>query len=158
GTGVRSDYLYQPETIPMYYEAGTQNIPGIFSLYQGVKYIMETGIDHIRESKEEIVQQIRYHLSRNDRVNLFPSITCKFKPTLFCFTIQDMESEDIGYILENNFDIIVRSGLHCAPLIHQNIGTFPFGSVRVSPSHFTTKNEINIFTDAINQTLQMVEK
>lgn len=155
GTGVRSNYLFQPETIPMYYEAGTQNIPGILSLYQGVKYIMETGMDYIRGSKEEIVQEIRNNLSDNDKVKLFPSIQCNFKPTLFCFTIEDMDPQDIGYILENNFNIIVRSGLHCAPLIHKNIGTFPSGSVRVSPSHFTTRNEINIFTDAIDKILQM---
>lgn len=158
GTGIRSDYLFQPETVPMYYEAGTQNIPGILALYEGVRYINKIGMDNIRERKENIVQVMKSVLSHNKNVTLFPGISCKFKPTLFSFTVKGMEPEDIGYILENNFNIIVRTGLHCAPLIHKYLGTFPSGSVRVSPSHFTSEKEIEKFNEAVHQILQMIDK
>lgn len=157
GTGVRSDYLYQPETLPMYYEAGTQNLPGICSLYEGVQYIQKTGLNHIRNKKEENVLKIRRHLAHIKNVAFFPGEECECKTAIFCFTIKGMDPADIGYILENNFGIVVRSGLHCAPLIHKHIGTFPKGSVRISPSHFTSNDEIEIFADAMRQIIKIVE-
>ena len=63
-----------------------------------------------------------------------------------------MDPTDVGYILENSFHIILRSGLHCAPLIHKALGSFPKGSIRVSPSYFTTQKEIDVFIEAIQQT------
>jgi cysteine desulfurase family protein len=155
GTGVRSDYLLQPEEIPMKYEAGTQNLPGITSLSEGVKYIQERGLDTIRAKKEDTILEIRRRLSRNDRIVFYPSEACKQQTTIFSFTVKGLDPADIGYILENNFGIVIRSGLHCAPLIHRHAGTFPDGSVRVSPSVFTTANEIDTFCSAMDQILQM---
>lgn len=157
GTGVRSDYLYQPETVPMYYEAGTQNLPGIHALYEGVRYVRETGLEYIRNTKVDHVLKIRQHLAQSKKVTLFPGAQCEHRTVLFCFTIKNLDPADIGYILENNFGIVVRSGLHCAPLIHRHIGTFPSGSVRVSPSHFTSDDEIEVFADAMRQIMKMVE-
>ncbi len=157
GTGVRSDYMLQPETVPMRYEAGTQNLPGICALYEGVRYVRETGLDHIRLRKESLVLKMRQGLAQSGMVTLFPDNGCDAKTAVFCFTVTGMGPSDIGYILENNFNIVVRSGLHCAPLIHKNIGTFPEGSVRVSPSHFTTDDDIAGFAHAMGQVVQMVK-
>jgi selenocysteine lyase/cysteine desulfurase len=65
------------------------------------------------------------------------------------FNIQGLSPDDVGYILENSFGIIVRTGLHCAPLIHKALGSFPDGSIRVSPSCFTTDDEIDRFLEAV---------
>ena len=157
GTGVRSDYLYQPESVPMYYEAGTQNLPGIISLYYGVKYILKEGIDVMRERKEGLVCRMKTFLSRQEKITLFPKMSCADNTTVFCFNIAGLDPEDVGYILENNYGIVVRSGLHCAPLIHRHIGTFPSGSVRISPSYFTEDTEVEIFNDALNQIIRMAE-
>jgi cysteine desulfurase/selenocysteine lyase len=155
GTGVRSDYLFQPESLPLLYEAGTQNIPGIISLYEGVKYIREKGIDKIRKRKEELVCIMKQHLEQSDDVIAYPGKTYDRLTTIFSFTVKGMDPADIGYILENNFGIVVRSGLHCAPLIHKYIGTFPDGSIRVSPSCFTTNDEADEFNHAMEQILKM---
>lgn len=155
GTGVRSDYLFQPETVPMYYEAGTQNLPGIVSLYEGVNHIMETGLDQIRHRKEELVDRMMQHLLESGHAVTFPDRSCGQRSTIFCFNVNGIDPADVGYILENQFGIVVRSGLHCAPLIHQHIGTFPDGSVRVSPSHFTTDEEIEFFNRAMDQIVEM---
>jgi cysteine desulfurase family protein len=155
GTGIRSDYLFQPEDVPILYEAGTQNLPGIVSLYHGVRYILEVGIDRIREMKVNIVSEIMDHLVRRKQVTVYPIRSDRYPTTIFSFNIDGLDPADISYILENNFGITVRSGLHCAPLIHQYVGTYPSGSVRVSPSHFTTWEEIEIFNNAVDQIVQI---
>lgn len=156
GTGVRSDYLFQPTDIPMYYEAGTQNMPGIVSLYEGVKFIHNNGLDNIRKKKIDIISEMRKKIEKNKPIVFYPDKKSKLKTTVFSFNIIGMDTEDVAYILENNFNIIIRSGLHCAPLIHKYIGTTPYGTVRVSPSIFTTQNEIDTFCNAINQICKMV--
>lgn len=150
GTGVKSDYLYQPESMPIYYEAGTQNIPGIVSLHAGVSFIFETGLEKIRSHKEKCVEKIITHLEKKDEIILYLPPKELGTPTIFSFNIKNISPEDVGYILDNSFDIIVRSGLHCAPLIHKGLGTYPLGSVRVSPSYFTTDKEIELFLEAID--------
>lgn len=157
GTGVRSDYLFQPESLPMYYEAGTQNIPGIVSLYEGVKYIKAQGMDSIRKKKEELIEIMMHNSLKEEQIITYPQKDCEEKTTIFSFNIKGIDPDDVGYILENSFGIVVRAGLHCAPLIHKNIGTFPKGSVRISPSHFTTYSDIQVFNKAMDQIVQMVD-
>ncbi len=150
GTGVRSDYLLQPKTMPLYYEAGTQNMPGIVSLCEGVSLVLKTGIDTIQATKAEHTQRMIQHLASQDGITLYypenqPGGTC-----LFSFNLKNMAPADLGYVLENVFNIIIRSGLHCAPLIHQALDSYPLGSIRVSPSQFTTGEEITTFLRAID--------
>jgi cysteine desulfurase/selenocysteine lyase len=102
-----------------------------------------------------LVSYMRNNLAHQEHVQLFPTAGYANPTTVFCFNIEGIDPADIGYILENNYGIIVRSGLHCAPLIHQDIGTFPSGSVRVSPSYFTTDEEAEAFNDALEQILRM---
>lgn len=149
GTGVRSDYVFQPETMPMYYEAGTPNLPGIVSLYAGVSFIVETGLEQIRQRKAQCVQKMIEQLSNKETITLYASRDTNNPPGLFSFNIANMNPADVGYMLEHSFDIIIRSGLHCAPLIHQALGSYPSGSVRVSPSYFTTADEIALFVEAV---------
>ncbi len=149
GTGIRSDYPYQPEELPLLYEAGTLNMPGIVALDKGLDYIREQGAETLRKRKEELVDMMEGAISGVKEVRVYPPRESDLRPTLFSFTIDGIEPEDIAYILEQNYGIIVRSGLHCAPLIHRYIGTSPDGSVRVSPSHFTTDEEAGRFIEAV---------
>lgn len=151
GTGIRSDYLLQPEELPLYYESGTMNLPGIISLKEGIKYINQEGINNLRKHKEVLIKKIEDALSeiqkveiigRNKEIRQLPVINLKIK---------NMDVSEAGYILENSFHIITRAGLHCAPLIHKSLGTFPKGSLRVSPSSFNTEEEIGTFIDAISK-------
>ncbi|MDH3347271.1 MAG: aminotransferase class V-fold PLP-dependent enzyme [Desulfobulbaceae bacterium] len=151
GTGVKSDYLLQPEAMPLYYEAGTQNMPGIVSLYEGVSLVLEKGIKVLQEVKAERVQRMIDHLSKHDDIILYYPEDQDGGTCLFSFNIKNMDPADLGYILENVFDIIIRSGLHCAPLVHQALNSYPLGSIRVSPSHFTTDEEITFFLNAIDK-------
>lgn len=151
GTGVRSDYPFQPETVPMYYEGGTQNIPGAASLAEGIKYINETGMASIRNYKETLTAYMQKELSLFDRVRCIPGVHSGMKTTLFSFTVDGMDPADIGYILEGNFGIVTRTGLHCAPCIHSYTGTLQQGTVRISPSGFTTEADACTFIEAMKQ-------
>jgi len=157
GTGVRSDDLFQPQTMPMYYEAGTPNLPGIVSLHAGVSFILETGLEQIRKRKEHCVQKMLEQLVKKSGIIVYSSHESKAPPGLFSFNIKNMTPADVGYMLENSFAIIIRSGLHCAPLIHKALHSYPHGSVRVSPSYFTTDDEIAAFLGAIETIYEEVQ-
>ncbi len=151
GTGIKSDYLYQPETMPIYYEAGTQNTIGVISLKAGVSFILDKGVKNIHMHKQNCVEKMISSLQKQNHVILYAHSQNNEFPSLFSFNIKGMDPADTGYILENSFKIITRSGLHCAPLIHKEIGSFPAGSLRVSPSFFTSDDETDKFITAVSE-------
>lgn len=155
GTGVRSDYLFQPEDGPLLYEAGTQNLPGVAALNAGLAHITSRGVDRIRQRKEELVQLFLEGLSGRKGLSLHPPASARQRTTMVSLNVDGMDPADVGYVLEHGFGIVVRSGLHCAPLIHRHLGTHPRGSVRISPSHFTSEEDMEALSEALGQTLQM---
>lgn len=155
GTGVRSSDLNQPNTRPLLYEAGTHNIPGITALYEGCGYVQKQGMTRIQQRKQDYVSEIRSFLSRYDNVILYPGKHYKIPTIMLSFSVKGMEVSDIGYLLENSYRILVRTGLHCSPLIHQCLGSGKSGTVRISPSYFSTETEISAFLTAMEQILKM---
>lgn len=151
GTGIRSDLLFQPEERPIYYEAGTQNMPGIISLKAGVEFILKTSMKKIQLKKEQHLKKILAELSEIPQLVLYGRKDIHNRVPVFCFNVKGMLPEDVGYILEKSFNIVVRSGLHCAPLIHKALNSYPKGSIRVSPSYFTKAEEINHFIKAVKK-------
>ncbi|MGQ9820180.1 MAG: aminotransferase class V-fold PLP-dependent enzyme [Candidatus Kapaibacteriales bacterium] len=150
GTGVLSQILTQPEGFPIYYEAGTPNTPGIVSLNAGVKFLLETGIDKILDHKKRLYSILFEELSDNESIEIYSSEN-NTSYSNFCFNVKGMVPEEVGYVLENSFDIIVRTGIHCAPLIMKYLGVEPRGTVRASHSYFTTEEEILKFVDAVRK-------
>lgn len=148
GTGVLSEVLYQPDNLPLRYEAGTPNMPGIVSLKAGVDFVTKTGMDKIHDRKRSIVKRFISELSKHPK---FIIHTHEANNSLcnFCFNIRNMVPEEVGYFLESSYDISVRTGLHCAPLILEPMGVHPWGTVRVSPSYFTTDEEATKFLDSV---------
>ena len=149
GTGSRSDYLYQPEAVPLLYEAGTMNMAGIASLNAGITHLAEGRLAGMRRKKEMIAGNLKERLEQHSAIRTYPGREYKTPVSLFSFTVDGLEPEDIGYMLEYSFGIITRTGLHCAPLIHRYLGTSPLGSVRVSPSSLTTDGECESFMRAV---------
>lgn len=157
GTGVLSEILFQPEGFPLYYEAGTPNLPGIVSLAAGVDFIEKTGIQNIKNRKSQIVKSWLAELEH------IPGISTYYDPehnsfANFCFNIENFVPEEVGYILESSYDIHVRSGLHCAPLLLEPLGVHPWGTVRASPSYFTTDEESRSFIGAVMEIAEMASK
>lgn len=157
GTGILSEFLLQPEGFPIHYEAGTPNTPGIISLYAGVKFVLETGLDKIIEHKKRLYSIFFDELADHEDIEIFSSQN-NTSYSNFCFNIKGMVPEEVGYVLENSFDIIVRTGIHCAPLITKYLGAGSWGTVRASHSYFNTEEEIRKFTEALKKITQIPKR
>ena len=150
GTGILSELLTQPEGFPIHYEAGTPNTPGIIALGAGVDWVLETGIENIHARKKRIFERIFESLCSLDGLTCY-NTAAHHAYSNYCFNIKGMIPEEAGYMLDSSFDIMVRTGLHCAPLVLGPMGVEPWGTIRASHSYFTTDVEVDLFIDAVNQ-------
>lgn len=146
GTGSRSEDFIQPEFCPDRFESGTPNLPGLAGLAEGIDFIARTGMDSIREHEIGLAIMLENGLSEIGGVRVLSPIRRGTGTVSF---VAEMNPTDIGFILDEAFDIAVRTGLHCAPLAHRSLGTFPEGSVRVSPGYSTTPDDIEYFLKSL---------
>ncbi len=147
GTGSRSEELEQPEFCPDRYESGTPNLPGLAGLSEGIGYILDAGMQRIRNHEIGLAHHLENELANIPGVRVFAPQR-RGSGTL-SFVVDGMNPADTGAILDQAFEIAVRTGLHCAPLAHQTIGTFPEGTVRVSPGYSTTIENTEYFLNGL---------
>lgn len=150
GTGVKSEMLFQPETLPLLYEAGTANMPGIVSLKAGVEYIEAEGLENIYLKKKKLSEKLSAELWEIDNIEVYSGRMGRTNP-LCCFNFTGTDPEEAGYIMESAYGILGRTGLHCAPLIHKSLGCYPKGSIRISPSCFNTEEDMNTVIEAVHR-------
>lgn len=153
GTGIMGENEYQPDKLPYYYESGTPNMPGIVSLLAGTNWILEKGVENIQKIKSSHILSLYDEFNNSSRIKIYRN-NYSNSNSLFCFNIIDISPEEVNFILESSFNIKVRSGLHCAPRLRKDIDAYPLGTVRVSPSFFTSDKEIDYFINAINQIIK----
>ncbi|AZO94717.1 aminotransferase class V-fold PLP-dependent enzyme [Halocella sp. SP3-1] len=156
GTGTNSLATYQPDVLPDKYEAGTPNIAGIVGLGAGVDYIADTGCERIKEDELKLTERLLDGLKALDRIIIYGKLDIESRAPVVGFNIQGMASAELAYILENRFNILVRAGLHCAPLLHQALGTDKQGMVRVSFSCFNTMEEVDIILNSLKEIIEEV--
>ncbi len=149
GTGGYSSSLDQPEALPERFESGTMNTPAVAGLKAGVEFIRETGIDTIRKHEAALVAQLRDGLRGIPGIVLFGPVSSEAHCGPVSFTAAGYDPAQIAFQLDRDHEISVRAGLHCAPLAHRTIGTYPAGTVRVSPGYFNTAAEIESFLRAL---------
>ncbi len=143
GTGALSEYLEQPPIMPERMESGTLNTPGIAGLLAGIRFITETGIERIRQHEMRLTAQLIQGLQGIDGVKLYGPADINRRTAVIALNIEDKDCGEVCSQLDYEYDIITRSGLHCAPLAHRTLGTFELGSCRLSPGYFTTPEEID---------------
>lgn len=151
GTGSHSDLLEVPEELPDKYESGTMNLPGIAGLHAALLYLKETGVEEIHRKKMELTE---YFLQR---VKAYPTVRVVGKKGIserVAVVSLDFIGRDNGMIafeLEQKYGIMTRVGLHCAPMAHQSLNTFPEGTVRFAFGFFNTKEEIDVCMRAFQE-------
>ncbi|MCK9225934.1 MAG: aminotransferase class V-fold PLP-dependent enzyme [Candidatus Muirbacterium halophilum] len=150
GTGVLSELKKMPKRLPLRYEAGTKNIPGIISIGSGIEFIQNIGIKNIESKKQKLLKILFDELSQNSNVKIYSAPADK-NAGVFSFSMDNYTSEDLSDILYESFEIITRSGLHCSPEIHKKFGTFENGLVRLSLSWFNEVGEISQLISAVNK-------
>ncbi len=142
GTGFEPESLSQPETLPFKLESGTPNSVGIVGLRTGIEFCIKEGTDTIRTHERDLALRLIKGLEADDRFKIYGGRDENEKVGIVSLNIKGLNPGEVAAILDNRFNIAVRPGMHCAPHIHREIGTFPEGTVRVSPGYFNTVNDI----------------
>ncbi|WP_290459829.1 aminotransferase class V-fold PLP-dependent enzyme [Romboutsia ilealis] len=151
GTGSKSEDLFQPDLFPDKYESGTHNTPGIAGLNEGVKFILKEGINKIKEHEEELCRYMLERLNEVPNIKIYGTKNANERASVIAINIGNMDSGEITFLLDSEYDIATRSGIHCAPLAHKTLGTFEQGAVRFSMGYFNTKVEIDKAIEALKK-------
>lgn len=148
GTGRNSAQLLYKDDFE--FEVGTQNMPGIAALCASTSYLLERGISAIQKEEQRLMQKLYEGLKALEHVVLYRDFDDRQGPVL-SMNINGVKASDVGYILSEGYQITVRCGLHCSPLIHKAMHTLEDGTVRISISCMTTEEEIDAVIFAITQ-------
>jgi len=151
GTGSFSESEDQPDHMPHKFESGTLNTVGIAGLGAGLKYIQETGQDKISAHEYMLINILKEELLQVQGVTVFTAKDETMQVPVLSFNVHGFTPGEVGTILDQVFDIKMRAGLHCSPEAHKSLGTFPSGTVRVSPGYFNTCEEIEITIQSIRR-------
>lgn len=154
GTGSMSYSLDQPDFLPDKFESGTLNMPGIVGLNEGIKFINKEGLNSIYEKNSYLRNLLISNLQDIKNIQLYEDFSNSNYTSCVSFNSTKMDTAELSYELDYKYGIKNRSGLHCAPLTHKSIGSFPDGTVRLSISYFNTIEDINYTIDSINKILK----
>lgn len=151
GTGRHSEVEHQPDLWPERYESGTLNAVGLAGLTAGVRFVSDVGVEAIRAREEELTGYLIKGLGAIPGLMLYGTGDPACQVGVVSLNLRGHDPLDVAYILDEVYGIMVRAGLHCAPLAHRTIGTFPEGTVRLSVSYFNTRDEIDYVLECLAQ-------
>jgi selenocysteine lyase/cysteine desulfurase len=149
GTGGDSASETQPAEWPYFLEGGTPNVLGVAGLLAGLKYVEEQGLAGIHRHEIELVERLWRRLDELPGFEVFGHRDHARRVGTISFRCEALPAAELGGILDQAFEIAIRPGLHCAPYVHRAIGTFPEGTVRVSPGPFSTEADIDQLAQAL---------
>jgi cysteine desulfurase/selenocysteine lyase len=155
GTGSRSESEEQPDDLPDKYESGTANLAGIAGLGAGLQWIQEQGINEIRNNLKKLTQVLIEGLSALPKIKIHGTLNPERSVAIVSFTVQGIQVSEIGLRLDQEYGVLSRVGLHCAPAAHKTIGSFPEGTVRLAPGVFTTTYDIKEAVQAISRLVRL---
>lgn len=149
GTGVRSANPYHLEEFPYRLEAGTLNLMGIAGLAAGQDFLEREGIENIYRHEMALLALLQEGLSDIPGVRLHGTRRLDRRVATLSITVDNYDPSDVGTLLDVDHNILVRTGLQCAPLIHQHMGTAPRGTVRFSLGPFNTREHVEAAVRAV---------
>jgi cysteine desulfurase / selenocysteine lyase len=143
GTGIDSERLVHTETFPHRLECGTPNVFGIIALRDGLDLVSREAMERKRLHEMALLARLRDGLRRIDGVESYCADDLSRHVAVLTVNVRGVDAEDVGNILDADFGIAVRVGLHCAPLVHESLGTSPQGGVRFSPGPYNTQEHVD---------------
>jgi cysteine desulfurase / selenocysteine lyase len=153
GTGVQSAHPYHLEAYPWRMEFGTPNMIGIAALWAGQDWLEQNGIGNIHAREMRLAKKLIEGLRRIEGVRFYCCDHLEDHLSTFTINIEGMEGGEVGERLDIKHNIATRTGLHCAPLVHQQLGTTNIhGSVRFSIGAFNTEEQIDLAIQAVAET------
>lgn len=150
GTGSVSESILQPDFMPDSLESGTVNSSGIVALGAGIDYINKVGIKNIEKKEIDLSKYFVDGIKDIEGIKIYGPLDENQGPVI-SINIGDLGSSEVAYILDDKYNIAVRSGLHCAPLVHKMNKTIDKGTVRFSFSYFNTFEEVDIAIKAVKE-------
>ncbi len=151
GTGSRSESLEQPAETPDRYEAGTPNTPGIAGLAAGIEVLVREGVAAVGARELAMARRLRERLAQIEGIRLYGPANGTPAAPIVPLAVEGMASADVAHVLDREFHIAVRAGLHCAPEAHRVAGTLETGLVRLSIGHATTWADIDAAVEALTE-------
>jgi cysteine desulfurase/selenocysteine lyase len=151
GTGSQSASLDHPNFYPDKLEAGTHNLPGIAGLNAGLKYILKRGTESIYSHEKNLLDIFITELKKNPKIKIYGPESIEDRIGVVPINIEGMDSSEVANILDREYGIAVRPGLHCAPLAHKAIGTEKLGAVRFGVGPFNKKKDIMAAAKALKE-------
>jgi cysteine desulfurase family protein len=151
GTGGDSSSETQPREYPYFLEGGTPNVLGVAGLAAGIRWVQERGLDAIHAHEVSLIERLWRHLEEMGGYEVFGHRDLTRRVGTLSFRSPNLSAADLGAILDSEFDVAIRPGLHCAPYVHRALGTFPEGTVRVSPGAFNTAANVDRLAQALRE-------
>jgi cysteine desulfurase family protein len=155
GTGSLSESILQPVFLPDKFESGTVNTPGIAGLLAGINYLNSQGILAIKEREEYLTERFLEGILNINNITVYGTKSANLMTSTISINSNRINNAELGYILDSDYGIMTRTGLHCAPLAHKTIGTFPQGTLRFSFGPFNELSDVNY---AINSLYNIIER
>lgn len=159
GTGSRSHEARMPEEMPDRLEAGTTNTPGLVALSAGVEWLLERGVDTIREREERLFGELLAGLRETDGVTVYNPEDAPASTAVALFNIGEGDPEEAAFLYDRRHGIALRAGVHCAPWAHRWLGTLdrePQGALRASPGFFSTDQDVDRFLEATRELVELL--
>ncbi|KXS47346.1 MAG: cysteine desulfurase [Halanaerobium sp. 4-GBenrich] len=149
GTGTNSLSVQQPKIMPDYLEAGTLNTPGIIGLGAGIEFIQTEGLKLIHQQEMRLLKKLINGLKILPEIKIYGKKDIDNRTAVTAFNLAALSSNQLAFKLQHEYNIQLRGGLHCAPLLHKFLGTDNQGMLRLSPGYFNTEAEVDEFLNIL---------
>ena len=151
GSGVQSHSKTHPAQMPTALESGTLNAHGLAGLNAGVRWLLETGIDTLRQKELDLMWALYEGVREIPEITVYGDFSARERCPIVSLNVRDYDSSQVSDALFSQYGIATRPGAHCAPLMHDALGTGSRGGVRFSFSHYNTMEEIKIAIAALRE-------